>query len=395
MKKPGFPVLKPTYLTTENFYFELPVHTRSLSKLTANSSLFYNVPEDWHILVADIKNSTQAILDGKHQQVNLVATGSVIAILNLAAEKNITIPFFFGGDGATMLVPPALLSSGISALKKHKINTLKNFDFDLKIGHVSLEEVYKKGMHLKIARARINAIFNIPVVLGNGLQYAETLIKNNPEQIVIPLDNYPLNLDGMECKWDRIKPPKEHQEVISLIVGSHGEEDPSKSFSKVLKAIDEIYGSPRSRKPISVKRLKLNAKWGQINLEMRTKIGKFNGLYLVKNWLRNNIGKIYFSYSDSGKNYLEKLVELTDTITIDGRINTVITGNAIQRSSLVSYLDHLEKTGKITYGLQVSQESVMSCYVKDMASKDHIHFVDGADGGYTKAANNLKEKLSL
>ncbi len=384
-----------THLNTENFYLELPIHTRRLSKLMSSNSLFHDVPEDWHILVADIKNSTRAVKDGKHQQVNLVATGSVIAILNLAAARKINIPFFFGGDGATMLVPPALLSSGISALKKHKINTFKNFNFELKIGHVSLEDVYKKGMHLKIARARINPVFNIPVVLGNGLEYAETLVKNFPEQVVVPVDNLPLNLDGMECKWNRIKPPKENQEVISLIVCNHGEEEPSKSFSQVLKAIDDIYGSPRSRKPISVKRLKLNAKLGQINLEMRSKLGKFNGFYFVKNWLRNNLGKLYFNFSDSGKIYLEKLVELTDTITIDGRINTVITGNADQRSSLVSFLDHLEKAGKIKYGLQVSGESVMSCYVKDMATNDHIHFVDGADGGYTKAANNLKEKLSL
>ncbi len=383
--------MNTTPLTTENFYLELPTHKLSLTKLMANSSLFCNLPNDWHILVADIKNSTQAVKDGKHQQVNLVATGSVIAILNLAADKKINIPFFFGGDGATMLVPPGLLSSGMSALKKHKINTLKNFNFDLMIGHISLEEVYEKGMGLKIARARINSLFNIPVVLGSGLQYAEKLVKGDPEDIVIPIDNLPLNLDGMECKWDRIKPPKENQEVISLIVTSQ-KEDPSKSLSKVLKAIDDIYGSPRSRKPISVKRLKLNAKLRQINLEMRTKIGKFNGYYFVKNWLKNTIGKIYFSFGESGKNYLEKLVELTDTITIDGRINTVITGTADQRSSLESYLDHLEKVGEIAYGLHVSRESVMSCYVKDMAD-DHIHFVDGADGGYTKAANHLKEKL--
>lgn len=379
---------------TENFYSCLPIRARSLSKLVANSSLFYDVPEDWHILVADIKNSTKAIKEGKHQQVNLVATGSVIAILNLAAEKNINIPFFFGGDGATMLIPPVLLPRGISALKKHSINTLRNFEFELKVGHVSLEEVYKKRMHLTIARARINAIFNIPVVLGNGLQYAETMIKNNPEQADFIIDDNPLNLNGMECKWDRIKPPEKNQEVISLLVSSHGEDDPSLSFSKVLKAIDDIYGSPRSRKPISVKRLKLNAKLGQINLEMRTKIGKFNGIYFLKNWLRNSIGQIYFNYSDNGKNYLKKLVELTDTITIDGRINTVITGNSDQRLALVSFLDHLEKTNKIKYGLHVSNASVMSCYVKDMSTDDHIHFVDGAGGGYTKAANNLKEKLS-
>lgn len=381
------------HLTTENYYTNLPVRKISLTRLIANKSLFSYVPGDWHILVADIKDSTLAIKAGKHQQVNLIATGSVIAILNLAAGKNLSIPFFFGGDGAVMLVPPGLVDSGISALNKHRKNTLANFGFELKIGQISVEEIYKEGIELKIAKARINKIYCIPVVIGQGLQYAENLIKQKPDDENFPIDNARLNLDGMECKWDRIKTPEENQEVISLIVSGFGKKEDPKYLSKVLEAIDDIYGSPRRRKPISVKRLQLNSKVRQINMEMRTKLGKFNGFYIVKNWLKNNIGKLYFIISGTGKDYLEKLVELTDTLTIDGRINTVITGTVDQRKSLISYLDRMEKDKKIKYGLHVSRESVMSCYVKDMATDDHIHFVDGADGGYTKAANNLKEKL--
>jgi hypothetical protein len=43
----------------------------------------------------------------------------------------------------------------------------------------------------------------------------------------------------------------------------------------------------------------------------------------------------------------------------------------------------LEEKGKIKYGLHVSEQSVMSCYVRDMKKGDQIHFVDGAGGGYT------------
>ncbi|MFT5165733.1 MAG: hypothetical protein ACI8P3_000961, partial [Saprospiraceae bacterium] len=40
----------------------------------------------------------------------------------------------------------------------------------------------------------------------------------------------------------------------------------------------------------------------------------------------------------------------------------------------------------------VSQESVMSCYVRNRDDQ-HIHFVDGSQGGYTQAAIMLKKKL--
>ncbi|MBK5193928.1 MAG: DUF3095 family protein, partial [Flavobacteriaceae bacterium] len=51
------------------FYSELPINKMSVSDLVADKSLFSEVPEDWHVLIADIKNSTQAIKKGKHNEV--------------------------------------------------------------------------------------------------------------------------------------------------------------------------------------------------------------------------------------------------------------------------------------------------------------------------------------
>ncbi|MGH2553391.1 MAG: DUF3095 family protein, partial [Chitinophagaceae bacterium] len=71
---------------------------------------------------------------------------------------------------------------------------------------------------------------------------------------------------------------------------------------------------------------------------------------------------------------------------------TVISGTRQQREQLQNALDELENNGEINYGLFVSDESIMSCYVRNL-NEDHIHFVDGSDGGYTKAAGVLKKKI--
>lgn len=382
------------FSTNSNFFSELRVQTISISDLVADKSLFSQVPEDWYAIAADIKNSTQAIGNGNHDQVNLVATGIVIAILNLAYSKNIAIPFFFGGDGATMLIPSEILEEGLDALNQHRINTLENFGFELKIGAVSLKEIYEKGISLDISKVKISEVLTIPIVLGEGLQYAENLIKENVSDTAHNNTKIPdlLNLEGMECKWDKINPPETNQEVVSLIVIGCKNEDPSLIFSAVLKNIDKIYGSLESRKPISIKRLRLQASLRKLNNEMRTKLGKYDFYYLLKNWLTTTFGKYYLNNTEAGNHYLQKLVELTDTLTIDGRINTVISGTLQQRQLLSAYLDRLEQKGKLKYGLHVSKQSVMSCYVRDMHKNDHIHFVDGAEGGYTKAANQLKNK---
>lgn len=383
-----------TPLSNLNFFSDLRLHSIAIGDLVANKSYFSKVPEDWYAIAADIKNSTGAIGKGNHDQVNLVATGTVIAILNLAYSKNINIPFFFGGDGATMLIPSELLEGSLAALNQHRINTLENFGFELKIGAVAIKDIYANNIALDIARVKVSDVLSIPVVLGQGLQYAEKRIKEDFTEEKIQNTKIPhlLNLEGMECKWDKINPPETNQEVVSLIVIACENEDPSEIFSKVLKNIDTIYGSLNSRKPISVKRLKLIGSLRKLNDEMRTKFGEFDGLYLLRNWFRATFGGLYLKNSQAGKNYLQKLVELTDTLTIDGRINTVITGTYQQRKSLTTYLDHLEEKGKIKYGLHVSEQSVMSCYVRDIRKDDHIHFVDGAGGGYTKAANQLKNK---
>jgi len=94
---------------TDQFYSDLPLNEVSVNKLVVDSQFFFPVPDDWHVVITDIKKSTQAVKDGLHQVVNLVATGSVIAGLNIARKAHITVPFFFGGDGATLLVPASMV----------------------------------------------------------------------------------------------------------------------------------------------------------------------------------------------------------------------------------------------------------------------------------------------
>jgi hypothetical protein len=77
---------------------------------------------------------------------------------------------------------------------------------------------------------------------------------------------------------------------------------------------------------------------------------------------------------------------------LDGRINTVISGLNKQHNILEEFLEEMERSGEISFGMHRSKESIMSCYVRDRKDQ-HIHFVDGGDGGYTKAAGLLKSKF--
>lgn len=377
--------------TTDLFYTRLPVNEIPFSELLAEEHLFYNIPESWHVLITDVKGSTAAVAAGKHETVNLVATGSIVAVLNLAYKADITVPFFFGGDGATFVIPPFLLEPAKKALQIHQENTLKNFDLLLRVGHMPVNTIYENRHQLKVTKLRTSRLFSIPVMLGTGLHYAERIIKS--EDYSLTQTHSPdaeLDMTGMECRWDRIKPPETFNEVISLIVVARTDNQAA-VFKKVIQHIDRIYGEYEKRKPISEEKLRLKATIKKISREMKVKLGGYKPVYLVQKLMATMLGTVYFK-TKPGKEYLQQLVQLSDTLVIDGRINTVISGTTEQRKQLEEALDSLEINGEIFYGLYVSKESVLSCYVRNMNEK-HIHFVDGSDGGYTRAAGVLKSKL--
>lgn len=380
--------------SSDQFYSALPLNDIPVSQLAGDERLFADVPSDWHVVLTDIRQSTQALSDGLHHLVNLVATGSIIAVLNIARKADIRVPFFFGGDGATLFMPGSLCAPVLAALMQHRENSKRNFGLDLRVGSVPVADIYAAGLKLKIAKVKMTDVYTIPVILGTGVQYAEKIIKGEDFMPAVPESaDTALNLDGMECRWDSIKPPQETQEVVCLLVTIQPDHDQAAAYRTVLTRIDQIYGPPRSRSPVSIERLRLKPTLARINREMRARLGRFNAAYLIENWVRTLIGFLYLRFVKEGQHYLKSLVQLSDTLVIDGRINTVISGTAAQRNQLVNALTQLEANGEIRFGLHVCAESVMSCYVRDRRDQ-HVHFIDGLGGGYTQASRILKRKLA-
>lgn len=401
LTSPHFAGLKKTYLhiitakmtTGKNdlFYSRLPTNEISLSELLLEDHLFYNIPADWHVIITDVKQSTQAIINGLHETINLVATGSIVAVLNTVYKENLSIPFFFGGDGATFLVPPAILDKSLASLLIHKDQVQRNFGLYLRVGHVPVVEIYEQGHELLISKLKSSELFTIPVLMGTGVGYAEKIIKKDDYMLAYPIAENELDLSGMQCRWNKIKPPENYNEVISLVVIPGNGKKQAVVFKKVIDKLDEIYGTPETRMPITVSRLKLKGTFKKIGLEVRTKLGAIKPFYLLKTWITTLLGSFYFK-TKTGKNYLLNLVRLSDTLVIDGKISTVISGTSKQREMLTIALNEMEEQGEIKYGLFVSKESVISCYVRNL-NDQHIHFIDGSDGGYTNAASMLKKKI--
>lgn len=376
--------------TDKHFYSDLPAHDMSLPDLLIKEQLFHQVPLDWHVIITDIIGSTQAVQNGRHEEVNLIATGSIVTVLNIAYSMNVTVPFFFGGDGATFIVPTALLDKLMQALTLYRTHTLDNFNLELRTGAVPVTQIAAAGHEIRMAKFSSSAAFSIPIVLGNGLNYAEQLIKGENWKAIHKSQETELDLSGMQCRWDKIPPPENKEEIVTLLVIACSVEQQASVFRKVLQKIDSLYGFPDKRQPISVSRLKFKTTFSRLGNEMRLRLGKVRWFELLRSWFFS-LYVYFYLRSPKGITYLKNLVEMSDTLVIDGKINTVISGTTAARKALEELLNEMETAGEILYGMHISDASIMSCYVRNL-DDGHIHFVDGSEGGYTKAAKMLKGK---
>lgn len=378
-----------------DFYKNIKKNNIPLKDLLQNENLFSSVPKNWHVIVTDIEGSTKAVSEGKHNDVNLTATGSIIAVLNAIKKMDakLRIPYFFGGDGATFIVPPSIKDELIKVLADYSLHIKKTLKLDLRVGNLKVDEIYNNKYTLRISKLKTNKYLTTPVILGNGLKFAESKIKEDFKgNIDVNEAKIKIDLEGMECRWDEIYPLGTDKKVACLLISATSETRQAEIFNEIMNEIDYIFGDLQKRNPITIQNLKLKPTLEKIRKEMNARIGAFKRSYLINNWLITFFGQYYFKFFKAGKLYLYRVTQLSDTIMLDGSINTVISGNEKQLGKLRFFLDSLETQKKIIYGLHKTYASVMSCYVEDREEK-HIHFVDGTEGGYTTASVAYKIKL--
>eukprot|EP01034_Spumella_vulgaris_P001747 gene1747-2301_t len=131
-----------------NFYESLPVFT-DFEGVTGDE-YYRPVPRDWVLVMTDVKNSRKAIAAGKYKDVNKMGVATIVVARQVLCTEE--FPFVFGGDGATFLIPPQYLQSVLDSLCDLKELSHRNFDLDLRVGHVAVAELLAEGATLEVAR---------------------------------------------------------------------------------------------------------------------------------------------------------------------------------------------------------------------------------------------------
>jgi hypothetical protein len=361
-----------------------------------NAEHYRPLPDDWFVAITDVTNSTQAIDEGRYKEVNAVGAISVMSILNLVGDFK--IPFMFGGDGATILIPPHLREQAERSLLGIRSIAASEFKLDLRVGLVPMAHLRSLGLEVGVARLRISDYFDQAVFTGKGIAYAEAAVKTDEPDapFVLTGDGQATDADvtGLECRWQNI--PSTKGEIIALIVDS----DDIDEYQLVIAKIREIFGADEVWKPIDETLLKMTWNNKFLSIERRIRTVGTSLVNKLRYWIEMRVMKVTGDYlmrkkirtqtADWG-DYKTDLSNNTDFKKFDGVIRLVMSGSVAQREQLEEWLSIRYSQGKLVYGLNSSPTAMITCLLFGYM-KNHVHFVDGSAGGYTKAAAALKRR---
>ena len=383
-----------------HFYRELPAFPSF--DTVPEPEHYHPVPADWTVIIADVRSSTQAVREGRYKEVNAAGVACIAAVLN--ATRPLSVPFIFGGDGATFVVPPAVVEDTKAVLIDCRAMALKDFRLDLRIGAVPVSTLHEEGYELLAAKWQVNPHYQQAMLMGDGLGFAERLIKDSSAFHVRKAASCRCaDFSGFECRWNEVPSPAD--ENVSLLVHATDNHPLARceTYRLVQRLILNVYGDEHRRLPISAASLELAISPAKMVVETKVRQSTCGILprlsYAARVWTLVMTGrslmarKTRTASTDWGA-YKSRLVANTDCRKFDDVLRMVIAGSVEQRARLRARLEALHEAGRITFGMHASASSLITCIVADHTF-DHVHFLDGSNGGYAMASIELKAQMKV
>jgi hypothetical protein len=338
-----------------------------------------------------------------------MGAASIASVINAVGSRN--FPFVFGGDGATMLIPGVHLEKVTATLKVTQAIAIKNYDINLRIGAVPVKLLNQNSAEVLCAKHEVTTNNYLAVLKGSGLTLAEKWIKKggpNGEDFSLAVSDSVFDLkasdkahSGLSCRW---QPQNSKNGVIAalVVVASESVADKAELFKNVLSKITANVGqiSDASLSPVQADRMQA-ANLRAASTKEANLSGKKGTGYLIR-WVSVYIQIIIAIVlvktnaklgSWSAEGYKDEISRNTDHQKFDESLKMILDCSKEQAAQIRTSLEQLEKQGLITFGMHLSSQAIMTCYVDSPFDNQHVHFVDGADGGYTLAASEIKAKF--
>ncbi|POF34821.1 DUF3095 family protein [Roseibium marinum] len=382
-------------MSADDFYSDLP----SFSDFSSVGELdgYRPVPDDWYVLAADIVRSGDAVAAGRYKEVNMVGAAVIAAVVNRLGHDR--VPFVFGGDGAMLVVCEQDVQAGREALAGVVDLARQVMELQLRAAAIPVAHLRALGGDIRLRKYRLSEGNHLAMILGDGLGIADRILKDSEASraFAITLQDTALPpLDGLSCRWEPL--PAQNGHIVSLIVKPSGR----KTLPEVMDDVAEKLGfnplTDDSRTRLAEKsRLRFRFPPRSLRLEVQM---SFAGKAL-RGWVTGIAGCLLFmlSYATGWRigplvpaKYIRELSLNTDHRKVGDSLQLVLDLSPAQLAAVESCLEAAFEAGEVVYGMHVSGSALMTCFVEDIGNSRHIHFVDGADGGLSLAAEQFKKR---
>ncbi len=385
---------------SDDFYKNLQGFNE-FSKVT-DLRLYRHLPDDWCIVLTDITGSTKAIDEGRYKDVNMMGAACITAVINALPECN--IPYVFGGDGATLAVPASATTAVKRVLGATRRLAQKQFGLDLRAGLVPVRDIRDAGADILVAKFQLSPGNFMAVFTGGGVQLVDTMIKavegNDQYQISFPDDDEPPDLEGLSCRWEPLKSCR--GTMMSMLIYATGKTQTENLmiYREVIEGVEGIFKSdPKAASPVSAENMIF--KWPPLGLRNESKL--FAGTpHRIRKWFwiyGTSLIQFFlekFDLSTGGYNapvYRKELRANSDFRRFDDTLRMILDCTHEVTEVIEAFFMDLHTQGKIAFGIHHSDHALMTCLVFSLAKGEHVHFVDGSDGGFTMAAVQFKAQI--
>lgn len=342
-------------------------------------------------MISDIRGSTKAVSEGRYREVNVCGAATVAMVQEKLGTR--AFPFVFGGDGATLLLPHDLFEKLRDDFERLISKIHRDFGMELRVGWVPYAELKSLGASVEVGRLRLSPSNSLATLKGPGVTLAEKLIKSEEKYLLKgAARGEELSLSKLSCRFRPIHSRKDT--VVSLLVFPLPTADPGKfgdflgRFRRYLvephfKPLDANLGFDRFWPAFSKERKITGRFWSSL-----FRIAAFKLMSWISERFRSSrIGRAVYGYfADIPAN--------SDYQKFDGVLRTVIDCTIDEKRELLQLLEEFKSVGALQFGFSESKVAVMTCLVDDIDGGEHIHFIDGGDGGYTLAAKAMKNSTS-
>jgi hypothetical protein len=374
---------------SEPFYDSIPVF-RGFGSLM-DPALYSPLPDDWTIGVADIVESTKAIAAQRYKAVNMAGAAVIAAVTN--ALDGHEFPFAFGGDGASFAVSPDDLDRAREALAATASWVKDELDLAMRVALVPVAAIRAQGLDVRVARFGPSANLSYAMFSGGGLGWAETAMKRGEFAVEAAPSGIQPDLTGLSCRFEEM--PATRGLILSVLVLPAPDADPA-AFRKVIEdIIDLVERSPDAGRPVPPGGPPL--RWPPAGVEYEARAARGGSLARRRAYV---LGRTLFAYiimrfgikvgGFVPKIYTRQVVENSDFRKYDDGLRMILDCTEELERALTKRLEAAASHRIIRYGLHRQDAAMMTCFTPSAMRSDHVHFIDGARGGYASAATALK-----